>query len=134
MQLAPHVVSGHVAEQALTPAALATQNKPAPQATPHAPQLAVSVARLTHLPPQFMSPCAHWQAPAEHCWPAPHAFPHAPQFAGSTLVETQLLPQLSCPAGQDAPGDGELELQAQGSVMTKRQPSRATTNRFMAKP
>jgi hypothetical protein len=58
VQVLPHVVSGQAAEQELTPA-LATQNNPAPQATPHAPQLAVSLVKLTHLPLQLASPAVH---------------------------------------------------------------------------
>ncbi len=54
MQLVPHVVSGQLAEHALE-----TQNRPAPQAVPQAPQLLVSLVRLTHLPLQLASPAAH---------------------------------------------------------------------------
>ena len=54
MQLAPQVVSGQLAEQAL-----ATQNRPAPQAVPHTPQLLVSLAKLTHFPLQLARPAAH---------------------------------------------------------------------------
>jgi len=136
MQLPLHVVSGQEAEHEAE-APLATQNKPAPHAVPHAPQLAVSVVRLTHLPPQLVSPAPHTQLLAEHCCPLPHAFPHAPQLLGSLLVATQLLPHSDCPCAHSTPppeGGDELELQANGNETAKKQPTKALTMRFMREP
>ena len=78
------------------------QTKPAPQATPQAPQLAGSYCAFTQRPLQLI--CAAVQAPAHEppvqTWPAAQAVPQAPQLATSVLVSTQRSPQRMEPVGQ----------------------------------
>ena len=77
-----------------------TQVWPAGQALPHLPQLLRSIAVLTQVPPQFVSPA--WQlsthVPFEQTWPAGHSVPHAPQLPLSVCRLTQVPPQFVSPA------------------------------------
>lgn len=57
------------------------------------PQLLRSVAVLTHIPPQKVSPVGHTQRPAEHEVPVGQRFPHAPQLLESVAVLTQAVLQ-----------------------------------------
>jgi hypothetical protein len=72
----------------------------APQAFPHAPQLAALIEVSTQVLPQTVPLQAAWQAPLEQYWPCGQALPHAPQFAGSLLVTTQAFPHLVLPPPQ----------------------------------
>jgi len=67
------------------------QTWPAAQATPHAPQLALSVSRLMQASPHCCRPV--WQltaqTPAEQTWPAAQVLPQVPQFASSRWRFTQ---------------------------------------------
>ena len=60
---------------------------PVGQTLPHAPQLAFSLLRLRHAPPQLRSRAAQ-QSPASHCWPAAQARPQAPQWAALDIGST----------------------------------------------
>jgi hypothetical protein len=64
------------------------------QSFPHAPQLAMSEARLTHAPLQRVSPPAHLQTAVTHCSPPGHALPQAPQLSASLARFTQAMLQL----------------------------------------
>ena len=68
---------------------------------PHAPQLAVSVERFTHAPPQFVVPVGHVATHVllTHAWPAAHAWPHAPQLTVSVERFTHAPPQFVVPVG-----------------------------------
>lgn len=107
-QLVPQTVSGQLAEQELVPF-VATQNWPALQALPQAPQLAASELTLTQAPLQLVRPVAHWQVPFTQVWPVWH-----------------MLPQLAVSLGGES-----LELHAQGKQITNRQPNRAMVSRFI---
>ena len=71
------------------------QTCPPVQATPQAPQLLASFARVTHDEPQRSVPAAQevWHAPAEHTWPAAQARPQAPQLSERFEVSTHTPPQ-----------------------------------------
>ena len=64
---------------------------PLAQAWPQVPQLAGSVAVITHAPPQRVAPAGQLevQRPLAQVWPDGHAVPHAPQLAVSVAVSTQ---------------------------------------------
>jgi hypothetical protein len=62
------------------------QTCPAPQTVPHAPQLALSVVRLTHAPLQTEVPAGQAHAPLTQSAPVGHAWPHAPQLAADVCV------------------------------------------------
>ncbi|MDB4928104.1 MAG: hypothetical protein JWM10_588 [Myxococcaceae bacterium] len=70
-----------------------TQRRPPVQAAPHAPQLALSVAKLAHRPAQLVVPAGHAQAPATQRLPPPHERRHPPQLLESVAVLTQTPPQ-----------------------------------------
>jgi hypothetical protein len=74
-----------------------TQQSPAAQTVPHAPQFLGSVGRSVHTPPQT----APEQAPHEpfvHDSLGPQCLPHAPQFVGSQFMSGQK-PSHCMPAG-----------------------------------
>jgi hypothetical protein len=66
------------------------------QAMAHAPQLPLSVIRLTHAVPQSVVPVGHVvvHTPLTHVAPVAHALPQAPQLAGSLVVSTHALPHI----------------------------------------
>ncbi len=80
---------GH-AQLALPPAPV-VQSSPPRHATPHAPQLALSVVRLLHAPAHTVWPPGHEvaQLPATQICPAAQALPHAPQLSRSICVFAQ---------------------------------------------
>ena len=74
---------------------------PAPQLTPHAPQLFGSMPRWLHRCPHVanvpQSRGVH--VPLLHAWPSPHAWPHEPQFALSLATSTHVSLQAVSPVG-----------------------------------
>jgi hypothetical protein len=74
---------------------------PAAQAVPHAPQLAGSLARVTHAPAHMVCPAAHWVVhwPEAQACPAAQTVPQAPQLAGSVARVTHAPEQMVCPGG-----------------------------------
>ena len=76
---------------------------PAPQSTPHPPQLALSVWGLTHELPQRVWVLSHDEPhlPDEHTSPAAHFVPHAPQLSASTCVSLQVAPHRVVPPPHD---------------------------------
>jgi hypothetical protein len=71
------------------------------QATPQAPQSALSLFRSTHALLHALRPALHVgaQLPAVQTWPAAHATPHPPQFCGSFVLLTQPPEQPVVPCG-----------------------------------
>jgi hypothetical protein len=65
-------------------------------ASPHPPQLAGSVWRLTQVLPHRVVPAGHTQAPPWHV-PRPQEMPQPPQLLESVPGLTQVLPQRICP-------------------------------------
>ncbi len=85
---------------------------PTPQAMPHPPQFATSVAHVvgsTQASLQTTSPAGHAQVPDVQLAPDAQATAHPPQFARSVAYvagSTQAKPHRSCPDGQPwAEGD-----------------------------
>lgn len=74
----PQVTSGAAQVVPHTPP---EHTRPAGHAAPQAPQLALSVCRLVHMPPQLVRPAPQTgtHAPAVHPLPGGQARPHAPQ-------------------------------------------------------
>jgi hypothetical protein len=71
------------------------------QTVPQAPQLFLSVARVTQVPAQLVSPVpqAVPQCPETQTWPGAQAVVQLPQCAGSIAVLMQELPQVVRPVG-----------------------------------
>jgi hypothetical protein len=70
-----------------------TQVWPAPQVTPQPPQLAGSLAVVTHWPLQLDWPAGHWHVPPWQVFPLLQTTPQPPQLLLSEPVVTQALPQ-----------------------------------------
>jgi hypothetical protein len=71
------------------------------QATPQAPQAALSPFRSTHAPLHAVRPALQVgaQIPAVQTWPAAHTTPHPPQFCGSFVSLTHSPEQPVVPCG-----------------------------------
>ncbi len=82
--------------------ALDTQLRPAPQVTPHPPQLLESTRRSRHTPAQLVRPLAQLttQLPPVQMVPAPHVTPHPPQFRRSVERSRHEPEQLVRPLAQ----------------------------------
>ena len=79
-----------------------------PHATPHAPQLAGSLATLVHAPLHDCFPDGHAHLPFAHASPFAHAVPHFPQLALSFVVSTHFDPHNASPI---AHADWQLPLE-----------------------
>jgi hypothetical protein len=75
------------------------QTCPAVQATPHALQLATSVAVLEQACPQANSGAGQLHAPLTQVWVPPQTVPHAPQLAVSVFGFTHAPPHGAVPTG-----------------------------------
>lgn len=68
---------------------LPTQDAPAAQEIPQAPQCVAVLVRSTHVPLQSVVPAGQWHCPEMQLAPVEQALPQVPQLLASLLVLTQ---------------------------------------------
>ncbi len=96
----PHSVSVVAQRSAQAPA---LHTSPAAQLIPQAPQLALSVARVTQRSLHTFCPAGQlvWHTPAAQICPAAQAVPHMPQLARSLWRSRHEPEQSVCPVAQE---------------------------------